>query len=82
MRAVQTQYSPLVHLDIGATRTKCGVLPYKKAAPAIHRDLMCMNCFGKDHGVGNITASMIGVQKIYERKAITEDQARRLHRKA
>lgn len=78
MRAVQTQYSPLIHLDVGTTRTKCGVLPYRKAAPVIHRDLMCMNCFGKDHGVGTITASMIGVEKIYERKIIPTGQVRRL----
>jgi hypothetical protein len=74
MRAVQTQYSSLVHLDVGTTRTKCGVLPYKNAPAVIHRDLMCMNCFGLDHGVGKITASMIGVQKIYERKAITKNE--------
>ena len=67
MRAVQTQYSPLIHLDVGTTRTKCGVLPYRKAPYVIHRDLMCGNCFGKDHGVGKVTAEMIGVQKIYER---------------
>lgn len=86
MRAVQCQYFPIVHLDIGETKAKCGIIPYRKAVPVIYRDLMCMNCFGQDHGqdhgVGKITALMIGVDKIYERKTVTEDQARRLHRKA
>ena len=68
MSAVQTQYSSLIHLDVGNTRTKCGVMPYRNAPYIIHRDLMCMNCFGLDRGVGKITAAMIGVDKIYERK--------------
>ena len=74
MRAVQTQYSSLIHLDVGTTRTKCGVFPYKHAPQVIHRDLMCSNCFGKDRGVSNVTASMIGVQKIYERKTVSTNE--------
>ncbi len=78
MRAVQTQYSPLIHMDVGSTRTKCGVIPYKNAPQVVHRDLLCKNCFGQDHGVGTITASMLGIQKIYERKAFTENETRRV----
>ena len=78
MRAVQTQYSSLIHLDVGSTRTKCGVLPFKNAPQVIHRDLMCMNCFGLDHGVDTVNASMIGVQKIYERKTISQNETGRM----
>ena len=70
-RAVSTAHSSLVHLrDDDNIRTRCGVIPARNAPKIIHRDLMCMNCFGKDHGVAlGLTASSLGVEKIYERKS-------------
>lgn len=67
MRAVQTLSSPLVHLyDSNRSKTVCGLFPSKNASLVVHRNLFCMNCFGKDHGIGSYTASKLGLEKIYD----------------
>lgn len=69
MRAVQTMSSSLVHLyDNNRSKTVCGLFPSKNAALVVHRNLFCMNCFGKDHGVKEWTASKLGLEKIYEQR--------------
>ena len=72
MRAVQTMYGNSIHLRLDTdTRTLCGVIPFKNAASVINRKLMCMNCFGVDHGIGKFNAQAIGVVRIYEEKETT-----------
>lgn len=66
-RAVQTLGGSLIHLyPDGASKTKCGLISGRNAPQIIHRRLMCMNCFGRNHGVNEWTASKLGIEQIYE----------------
>lgn len=68
-RAVQTLQSSLIHLFVeGGSKTQCGLFPARNAPDVIHRDLMCMNCFGHDHGFKEYNASRLGLTKIWEHK--------------
>jgi hypothetical protein len=76
---VMTGFSSVIHLRQDETlKTNCGLVPYKNAPKVIHRYLMCMNCFGVDHGAKQWTAEKLGVEKIYEPVDVNNELRRKV----
>lgn len=65
-RAVQTKHSPIIHLQADSGKTYCGTWPFCAAPMVVNRINMCLNCFGKGHGIDKWTAQRLGLERIVE----------------